>query len=422
MTALKKSIILVRHNQNMKAIIDSYSSIILLLIGIILGSLIGLYLPTVVPFVKPIGDIFLNLLFVAVIPLIFFSISSSITKIEGDNKLGKILIGMSSIFVITIIIAAILTIIGLYLFPVTAISDPSTITDSLDNTNNESWGDRMVRFVTVSEFVNLLSRQNILAFVLFSFLLGVAVRKSGPKAKVFQDFLISGNEVMQNLLALIMKLGPVGLGAYFSYQVYELGPKLFGLYAKPLAFYYIFGTVFFFVIFSFYAFIANGNTGVKSYWKANITPSLTALSTCSSLATLPANLLAAKKIGIPDSIANVVIPLGNTLYKNGSAISSILKIYVAFSILNWNFFDPTTLIMAVGITVLVSMVAGGIPNGGFIGEMLMISVYNIPIEAVSSIMIIGALVDPLATVLNATGDTVAAMLVNRFTKIKELSS
>jgi Na+/H+-dicarboxylate symporter len=132
------------------------------------------------------------------------------------------------------------------------------------------------------------------------------------------------------------------------------------------------------------------------------------------LATLPANLIAANKIGIPKEISSIVIPIGNTLYKNGSSISSILKIYVAFSILGWDFFEPTTLLTAVGITVLVSMVAGGIPNGGFIGEMLMISIYGIPNEAVPSILIIGALVDPLATVLNATGDTVAAMLVTKF--------
>lgn len=403
----------------MKAIFKNYISIILLLIGIVCGSLIGLYLPDVVPFIKPIGDIFLNLLFVAVIPLIFFSIASSIANIEGDNKIGRILINMCLVFVVTIIIAAILTIIGLYVFPVTASNDPANLAEALESSPTDSWGDRIVRFVTVGEFVNLLSRQNILAFVIFSFLVGIAVRKTGSKADTFQKFLISGNEVMQNLLALIMKLGPIGLGAYFSFQVYELGPKLFGLYAKPLGFYYIFGILFFLFIYSLYAFVANGRKGVNNYWRANITPSLTALSTCSSLATLPANLTAARKIGVPDSISNVVIPLGNTLYKNGSAISSILKIYVAFSILNWNFFEPSTLIMAIGITVLVSMVAGGIPNGGFIGEMLMISVYNIPIEAVSAIMIIGALVDPLATVLNATGDTVAAMLVSKFSKLKK---
>lgn len=398
----------------MQDIIKNYSSIILLLIGICIGSLVGLFLPEAVPFLKPLGDIFLNLLFVAVIPLLFFAISSAVANIEGNNRLGRILTTMSLVFIVTIIIASLLTIGGLWAFPVTAISDGTGAEETLLSDPNDSWGDKIVRFVTVGEFVNLLSRQNILAFVIFSFLVGISVRKSGQIAAPFLRFLIAGNEVMKNMLGLVMKLGPIGLGAYFAYQVHELGPELFGFYAKPLAFYYIFGTIFFFTLFSVYAFIARGGKGVPLFWKNNITPSLTALSTCSSLATLPANLLAAKKIGVPNSVANVVIPLGNTLYKNGSAISSILKIYVAFSILEWDFFEPGTLLMAVGITLLVSMVAGGIPNGGFIGEMLMISVYSIPNEAIPAIMIIGALVDPLATILNATGDTVASMLVTRF--------
>lgn len=398
----------------MQSIIKNYSSIILLLIGITIGSLLGLFLPNAVPYIKPLGDIFLNLLFVAVIPLLFFAISSSVANIEGNNRLGRILTTMSLVFIITIAIAAILTILGLWAFPVTAVSDGKGSEETLIQAVNDSWGDKIVRFVTVGEFVNLLSRQNILAFVIFSFLVGISVRKSGELATPFLRFLIAGNEVMKNMLDIVMKLGPIGLGAYFAHQVHELGPELFGFYAKPLSFYYIFGTVFFFVLFSVYAFIAGGTKSVPLFWKNNITPSLTALSTCSSLATLPSNLLAAKQIGVPSSVANVVIPLGNTLYKNGSAISSILKIYVAFSILEWNFFEPTTLVMAVAITLLVSMVAGGIPNGGFIGEMLMISVYSIPNEAIPAIMIIGALVDPLATVLNATGDTVASMLVTRF--------
>jgi Na+/H+-dicarboxylate symporter len=394
----------------MQEILKNYSNIIQLLIGIIVGSIIGLLLPQVVPFIKPLGDIFLNLLFVAVIPLLFFAISSSVANIESNNKLGRILGIMSAVFVLTIVIAAIATIIGLWIFPVTAAKDTSAAIESLATNADDTWGDKIVRFLTVGEFANLLSRQHILAFVI----LGTAARKTGEEGALFIKFLNAGNEVMKSLLTLIMKFGPIGLGAYFAYQVHTLGPELFGFYAKPLAFYYIFGIVFFFTFYSIYAFVAQQKKGVTAYWKYNITPSLTALSTCSSLATLPANLDAAKKLGIPASVANVVIPLGNTLYKNGSSISSILKIYVAFSILDWNFFEPTTLITAVGITILVSMVAGGIPNGGFIGEMLMISVYGIPNEAIPAIMIIGALVDPLATVLNATGDTVAAMLVTRF--------
>src|SRR5690606_222653 len=138
--------------------------------------------------------------------------------------------------------------------------------------------------------------------------------------------------------------------------------------------------------------------------------------TCSSIATMPVNIVAARRMGIPPGIANIVVPLGATLHKNGSSMSSIVKIYVAFTIIGWNFFDPATLLTAIGITVLVSIVAGGIPNGGYIGEILMISVYGLPPEAIPAVMIIGTLVDPMATILNSTGDNVAAMLTAKFTQ------
>ena len=394
--------------------LQNYGSIILLIVGILAGSILGIYLPTIVPYIKPIGDIFLNLLFVAVIPLVFFAISSSVANIEGTNQLGKIIGAMTGVFLMGVLISACATIAVLYFFPLDAPIVP-TGSELLDNNPDDTWSDKMVRFLTVSEFGKLLSRENMLALVIFSFLVGIATRKSSAVAQPFLSFLNAGNEVMKNLLILIMKISPIGLGAYFAYQVSSLGPQLFGFYAKPLGLYYLFGTCYFFVGFTVFAFIANGKYGITSYWKNNIVPTLTALGSCSSLATMPANLLAAKKIGVPDTIANVVIPLGTTLHKQGSSISSIFKIYVAFLLIGKDFFDPMTLVMSLGITVLVSVVAGGIPNGGYIGEMLMISVLDLPIEAVPAVMIIGTLVDPLATILNSTGDTVASMLVTKFT-------
>ncbi|WP_316929678.1 dicarboxylate/amino acid:cation symporter [Sphingobacterium sp. ML3W] len=395
----------------------NYGSIILLIVGILIGSLIGIYLPQVVTYIKPLGDIFLNLLFVAVIPLVFFAIASSIANIEGTSKLGKILAAMSFVFIISILISASATIVTLYLFPLEVPHAPQVETMLNDNPN-DTWGDKMVRFLTVSEFWKLLSRENMLALLIFSFLIGIATRKSNATALPFKAFLNAGNEVMKNLLILVMKIAPIGLGAYFAYQVSSLGPQLFGFYAKPLGLYYIFGSVYFFLAFSVFAFIANGKYGFVTFWKNNIIPSLTAIGSCSSLATMPANLLAAKKIGVPDAIANVVIPLGTTLHKQGSSISSIFKIYVAYLIIGKDFFEPLTLIMALGITLLVSIVAGGIPNGGYIGEILMISVLGLPIEAIPAVMIIGTLVDPLATILNATGDTVASMVVTKLTGSK----
>ncbi len=396
-----------------KTFVRNYGSILLLLIGISIGSLIGVFFPHFVNNLKPIGDIFLNLLFVSVIPLVFFAIASSVANIEGDHVLGRIIGMMSLVFVIGIVVAGVSSIIFLYLFPVSSDLPIEQAKDIIDTATQDSWGEKMVRFLTVSEFSSLLSRQNMLAFVIFSFLVGIATRRSADSADMFRKFINSGNAVMGNLLVMVMNLAPVGLGAYFAYQVGTLGPQLFGFYAKPIGLYYIFGLFYFFTIFSLFAFLAFGIKGVKRYWQNNILPSLTALSSCSSLATMPANLLAAKQIGVPDAVASVVIPLGTTLHKHGSGIACIFKIYIALLLSGKDFFDPTNLIMAVGITLLVSIVAGGIPNGGYIGEMLIISVYQMPTEVIPSIMIIATLVDPLATMLNATGDTVAAMLTTK---------
>lgn len=409
----------------MKDIFNSYSNLIYLIIGIFCGSLLGLFAPSTIPFIKPLGDIFLNLLFVSIIPLLFFAIASSVANLTKDSAMGKTILLMSIVFIVTIVLVSLLTIFGLYLFPIPSITvdqSVSEIKQALLN-DNSNWGEKIVSFLTVAEFKDLLSREHMLAFVIFSFLIGIAAQRTNSKSvAVFKEFLNGGNEVMQSFLIILMKAAPIGLGAYFGYQVYDIGPQLFDVYAYPLGFYYLFGIVFFFIGFTFYTFMAYGSTGTKRFWKHNIVPSITALSTCSSLATLPANLKAAQNIGIPSNIATIVIPLGNTLYKNGSAISSIVKIYVAFEICGWNFYTWETIILALAITLAVSVVAGGIPNGGYVGEMLMISIYGLPDYAIPAVLIIGTLVDPLATVLNATGDTVAAMLTARFSGRKLNSS
>lgn len=395
--------------------LENYGSILLLLLGVVVGSAVGGFFPDSVVWLKPLGDIFLNLLFAAVIPLLFFAIASAVANIDGSQKLGRIISVMAGVFLGTIIIAAICTIIALWFFPVEA---PQAVqeagTELSQDGPGDTWGDKLVRFVTVDEFYKLLSREHMLAFVVFSFLVGIAAMRAGVAGRSFRQFLGSGNEVMKHVLIMIMKIAPVGLGAYFAYQVGTIGPELFGFYAKPLGLYYVLGTFYFVVFFTIYAYIAGGKSGVNRFWKNNILPSATAVGTCSSIATMPVNLSVASKMGVPPAVANVVIPLGATLHKDGSSISSIVKIYVAFVLVGWDFFDPMTLLTAVGITILVSIVAGGIPNGGYIGEMLMISVYGLPTEAIPAVMIIGTLVDPMATLLNATGDNVAAMLVGRF--------
>lgn len=389
----------------------SYGGMIWLLGGILAGSILGLTLGDRVMVLKPVGDIFLNLLFTAIIPLVFFAIASAVANVDPSQKLGKLMLVMFLVFTGTVLISAFLTIVGIWIFPLHENVTPQA--GLTENIKKGDLGQQITQLVTTNEFFELLSRKSMLPLIIFSLLTGFAVLRAGAVAEPFRRFLDAGNEVMKNVLLLIMKLAPIGLGAYFAYQVAVVGPQLFGTYARSLGLYYVLGAVYFIVFFSIYAFIAGGIAGTKRYWKNNLVPSLTAVGTCSSIATIPANLQAAAKMQIPGHISNVVIPLGASLHKDGSSISSIVKLGVIFAMFGKTFSGVDTVLLALGITIIVAMVEGGIPNGGYIGELLMLAVYGFPPEALPAAMIIGTLVDPMATLLNATGDTVAAMVVTR---------
>ncbi|MEG1228809.1 MAG: dicarboxylate/amino acid:cation symporter [Flavobacterium sp.] len=395
--------------------LQSYSSILLLLGGIIIGSILGLVFGEKVLIIKPIGDIFLNLLFTAIIPLIFFTIGSSIANLEKTEKLGKLFVIMILVFLATILISGIVMICAVYLFPIH--QDIAITKVPFENIQSGSAGDQIAKLLTANDFFELLSRKSMLALIIFSFLIGFATLQSGEKGNAFKSFLDSGNEVMKQLLNIIMKFAPIGLGAYFAYQIGIFGPQLFGVYAKPMAVYYAACIFYFFVFFSLYALVAGGKRAFKVFWSNNVTASLTAVGTCSSIATIPANLDAAQKMGIPAHVRNLVIPLGAPLHKDGSSMSSILKITFLFAMFGKEFTEPSTILLALGITIIVSIVEGGIPNGGYIGEVLAITVYGFPMEqALPVAMILGTLVDPIATLLNANGDVICSMMVSRFSE------
>ena len=178
------------------------------------------------------------------------------------------------------------------------------------------------------------------------------------------------------------------------------------LYYPMALLYYIFA-------FSFYAFLAGGTLGVKRFWSNIIPPSLTALATGSSMATIPSNLQAADKIGIPRDISEVFIPIGATVHMEGSCLAAVLKIAFLFGIFHMPFSGAETIATALGIALLTGVVVSGIPGGGTIGELLILSLYGFPPEAFALITMIGTLVDAPATMLNAVGDNVSSMMAAR---------
>ncbi|UKJ07815.1 dicarboxylate/amino acid:cation symporter [Solitalea lacus] len=401
---------------SLKMLYKNYSSIILLLGGIIIGSLAGLFFGKEIAIIKPIGDIFLNLLFTSIIPLIFFAISSSVANIEQMGSFGKVMRSMLFVFLFTTLLSAFLMIIAVTFFPITDQFQLSLPKES--DTRVAGFGEQLTALFTTTDFSQLLTRQSMLALIIFSILVGTATLKAGKSGELFKQFLNSGNEVFKWLIGLIMKAAPLGLGAYFGYLVGVFGPELFGSYAHSLGLYYGFGIVYFFVMFSVYAFMAGGLKTIPIYWKNNIVPSLTALGTCSSVATIPVNMQAAEKMGVSKPISDITIPLGASLHKDGSSIGGVIKVAMVFAIFNKSWAGLDTMLIILGIALMTSIVEGGIPNGGYVGELFIVTAFHLPIEALSVLMVISTLIDPMATLLNATGDTVASMMIARLSEGK----
>ena len=391
----------------------NYGLTLILLLSILVGSLLGIILNEKAACLKPFGDIFLNLLFSIVVPLVFFSISSAVANMGDGRRLGKILLWMMIVFTVTGAMAALFMI-----FVVKAFLPPESIHIALSTApaggQALTWQEQLVGTFTVSDFASLFLKKNMMALIIFSLLVGLAVVSLGAKAKAFRDFLISGNEVFTKLVSFIMYYAPVGLAAYFAYLTGVFGPQLLGAYAHAVCVYYPASLFYFFVFFSLYAYCAGGAQGCKIFWLKVIPLSFSALATGSSVACIPINLQTAKNIGIPEDIREVVIPIGASIHMDGSCLSAILKIAVLFSIFHLDFSGTGAIATAVGIALLSGTVMSGIPGGGFLGELMIITMYGFPMEALPIISMIGILVDPPATMVNSVGDNVSSMLVSRF--------
>ncbi|HOF77368.1 MAG TPA: dicarboxylate/amino acid:cation symporter [Smithellaceae bacterium] len=391
--------------------LSSYGFSITLIISLFIGTLLGIIFKQDAAVLKPFGDIFLNLLFTAIIPLVFFSISSSVASITNVGRLGKIIFSMLLIFILTGIIASVVMIIGVTVYP------PATgvvINFGTEFTPQPlTVSEQIVKALTTPDFADILSKKNMLALIIFSVLIGLATSTAGEKGKFFSDFLSSGNSVMTKMISFIMYYAPIGLCAYFAYLIGISGEKLLGSYARVMILYFPVAILYFFIAFSIYVTISAGNNGLRKFWRNIIPPSLIALATGSSIATIPSNLQAADKIGVPKEIREVIIPIGATMHMEGSCLAAVLKIAFLFGIFNMNFAGTETILTALGIALLTGIVVSGIPGGGTIGELMIISFYGFPPEVFPIIMMIGTIVDAPATMVNAVGDNVSSIMVAR---------
>ncbi|MBR2247839.1 MAG: dicarboxylate/amino acid:cation symporter [Clostridia bacterium] len=406
----------------MKNFWKNYKSTIILLAAIIVGAILGICLKEKAAVLSPLGDIFLNLMFVVIVPLIFVTITTSIAKMKQPKRLGKVMVTIFVVFIITSLIAVLIGIASTYAFKLVEAEDGEQIKAALEEgTEVEEEEEvsiltRTVTVLTVKDFTDLFSKNNIIALLVFSILFGIAINMSGEKAKPVQDFLESLRDIIMNLLKIIMYYAPIGLGCYFAALVGTYGASIAVGYAKTFGIYTVVCILFYVIMYSLYAFIAAGRKGVKAFW-ANILPAtITALATCSSAASIAVNAEGAKKIGVSEDIAETMIPLGTSFHKDGSIIGSVFKIMFLVCLFGTSVGVGKVLLVALLATLLITAVPIG---GGTISEMMILTLMGFPVNALPILAIIATIIDAPATVLNVVGDTASSMLAARIVDGKD---
>ena len=406
----------------MKKLLSNYKSTIILLVSIIIGAIVGFIFKEKATVLSPLGDIFLNLFLVVIKPLIFLTITTSISKMKSPKRLGKIVGATFLVFIITSIIAVLIGFASTYFIKLVKPEDGEKIKQSLQETTEEETQEneeigilkRTASLLTVNDFTKLLSKDNIIALLVFSIIFGLAINITGEKAKPVVDFLESANEIINNVVKLIMYYAPIGLGCYFAALVGSFGEMIVVGYLKTFVIYTIVSILYYLIIYSIYAFVAGGKNGINLYWKNVLPATATALGTCSSAASIPVNIECSKKIGVPEDVAETAIPLGTSFHKDGSIIGSVFKIMFLVCLFGMNVSTGTGILGILAIALVSTLLVTAVPiGGGTISEMLIITMLGCPTAALPILTIIATIIDAPATMLNVVGDTASSMMISK---------
>ena len=413
----------------MQKFLKNYASIIFMLIGIVGGCIVGAFFPVVkdadgntiaagASVLKPLGTLFINMMFCIVVPMVFASIAGAVANMGNRKRAGKIMGVTIGTFVITGAIAALIMYVIMQVFP--PVLEPWQNIPSEEIGEYATLSELIVNFFTAEDFVGLLSRRAMLPLIVFSILFGFAVNLNGGKDSIIGKWLEDLSAVMLNFVKIVSYYAPIAFFGFFADLVATYGPQITTDYARGLIAYYPLCAIYVFTAFPLFAWIGGGKHGPREMFRHILKPAMVSLGTCSSVATIPTNMEAAKDTGISKDVSDMVLPLGATMHMDGSCFSCVLKIAFVFGVFGKDF-GLDMLVPVILVAVLSSVGMSGVPGGGYIGEYIICSIFFADqMDLAFPILVtIGNLVDPPATMINSAGDYVVSFIVERFVTGKD---
>ena len=403
---------------NKRSIAKNYAFLGVMLAAMILGCIVGWFWPKA-SVLKPLGTVFINMMFCIVVPLVFASISSAVANMQSRRRAGKIMGVTVATFVVTGAIAAVIMYVLMRIFP--PVLTPWSEIPTEEMGEYATMSELLVNFFTSSDFVGLLSRRAMLPLIVFSLLFGFAVNLNGGQSTPVGRFLEDLTNVMLKFVKIVTYYAPIAFFAIFADLVATYGSEVITNYGRAMLVYYPLCFVYIFTAWPLFAWFGGGRRGIKTMFQHIAKPAIVSLGTCSSVATIPTNMEEASDTGISKDVSDMVLPLGATMHMDGSCFSCVLKIAFVMGVFGVPFEGIGMLIKVVLVAVLSSVGMSGVPGGGYIGEYIICSIFfpNQMEMAFPILVAIGNLVDPPATMINAAGDYVVSYIVSRFVDGKD---
>ncbi len=380
-----------------------------ILIGVVIGLIVGFASPEAADFISPLGDIFMRMLKMLIVPLVFFSITSGVCKMGDIKQLRTVGMRYMLWIVVSAIIASIFGMVGgLIAQPGKGVTDLLTGVEATE-AQEYSFIDNVISWFPTN-IVESMVNADMLQIIVFCLFLGVALLALGEKARTVIKFIEEGSETMLKITEYVIEFSPFGILSLVATMVSTVSGEMMKSVIVFIAADWVICII---VLILVYPLITRLLTRLSGYgFLRKIAPAIiVAASTSSSAATLPVSIkLSEEKLGIPENIYGFTLPLGNTMGMTGFAVFIGLCCVFASNLYGFPITFGSAL-QFVFFGLILSIGAAGVKGAGVVMSGVLLEALGMPLTLVPILAAIWPVIDPPHTTLNNVGDLVGTAVV-----------
>lgn len=384
-------------------------------IAMVVGGILGILIGPPAKEIKFIGDIWLNLLKMSIIPMVIFIVVKGISAMDSPKTLGRIGLKIAIFYGFTTIFATMLAIlVTLALKPGIGFQFTKA-TEAFKTSEILGFKEYLTQLFSSNIFVSFY-KGDMMQVLVIAIIIGIAVVYLKKEQQVVvKAWFDSMAELSMSLVELVMKLSPIGVFCLMVSSLGTYGLGMLGDMAKLLGSFYLVSLLQVLIVYLGLLWFTTKISPLE-FLKKSIPVWVTAISTCSSAAVIPVNLkVAREELDVKEQISSFAIPFGAQFNQDGGAILSAVVIIFSAQAIGVEF-GIMQLIQMVLVCTLVSAGSGAIPGGGIVRLMITSAAFGMPLEIVGLVAAFYRFFDMGTTSMSVVGDLSGAVIIDRLEK------